>query len=44
MTVYEVDSGQVVTSGSANRGENCIDMMLLLYRFVDLVKEMRNKK
>lgn len=44
MVVYEVDGGQVVISGSANRCENCIDMMLLSYRFADLVKEMRDKK
>lgn len=44
MVVYEVDSGQVVISGSVNRCENCIDMMLLSYRFADLVKEMRDKK
>lgn len=43
MVVYEVDSGQVVISGSVNRCENCIDMMLLSYRFADLVKEMRDK-
>lgn len=43
MTIQEVDSGQVVISGSVNRCENCIDMMLLSYRFADLVKEMRNE-
>lgn len=34
MTIREVDSGRVVTSGSEEHCEKCVDIILLLYRMV----------
>ena len=34
MTIQEVDRGRVVTSGSEEHCEKCVDIILLLYRMV----------
>lgn len=34
MTIREVNSGRVVTSGSEEHCEKCVDIILLLYRMV----------
>lgn len=34
MTISEVDSGRVVTSGSEEHCEKCVDIILLLFRMV----------
>ena len=34
MTICEVDGGRVVTSGSEEHCEKCVDIILLLFRMV----------
>jgi hypothetical protein len=34
MTICELDSGRVVTSGSEEHCEKCVDIILLLFRMV----------